>query len=153
MFQPVTTAIHKWRRFVLRLWDRQLWHLGGLLLWLCAHSSLRFLPDPYPSIATVQQWQLQAQAMVSQHTLISRHLEAANSAGAFTAQNLIEMSRFRDRVGWSQAFLEDSLLSGFLAVKAMRGQKYDSRKKRWPKPSDKLRKTLLLGLEKMLLAN
>lgn len=145
MFQPVTSAIHKWRRFVLRLWDRQLWHLGGLLLWLCAHSSLRFLPYPYPSIATVQQWQLQAQAMVSQHTLISRHLEAANSAGAFTAQNLIEMSRFRDRVGWSQAFLEDSLLSGFLAVKAMRGQKYQLKKEAMAEAQRQAQKDIAAG--------
>ena len=117
-------SLQRWRRFLLRLWDRQIWHLRGLVLWLCSRSYLRFVPYPYPSVSTVRQWQLQAQAMVAEHTLISRHLTAANNAGAFTAQNLIEMSKFRDRVGWTQAFLEDSLLSGFLAVKALRGQKY-----------------------------
>lgn len=115
--------LQKWRRFVLRLWDRQQWHFRGLVLWLCARSFLRYLPFPYPSISSVDQWELQAQSMVNHRTLISSHLQAAIRDGAFTASNLIEMSRFRDRCGWKLAFLEDSLLSGFLAIKANKGQK------------------------------
>ena len=121
--QPRDSMLQKWRRFVLRLWDRQQWHFRGLVLWLCARSYLRYLPFPYPSISSTDQWVLQAQSMVGHRTLISGHHQAAVQAGAFTAANLIEMSRFRDRCGWKMAFLEDSLLSGFLALRANKGQK------------------------------
>ena len=61
--------------------------------------------------------------MVGQRILIAGHLQAAVMTGAFTAQNLIEMSRFQKRIGWKLAFLEDSLLSGFLAVQSNRGKR------------------------------
>lgn len=114
-------AIYRWRRFILRLQDRAQWHVHGLLLWLVSRSYLRFLPYPYPSITSVEAWKDQAKNMVSQLTLSAHAFNMAAQTGRFTAQNLSELCRFRDRVGWRHAFLEDSLLTGFLVARGMKG--------------------------------
>lgn len=67
-------APYRWRRFVLRLVDRVIWHWHGLLLWLVQRPSLRYLPYPYPAVATVKDWLLQAEAMTHGSALSSRHL-------------------------------------------------------------------------------
>ena len=43
-------APYRWRRFVLRLVDRVIWHWHGLLLWLVQRPFLRYLPYPYPAV-------------------------------------------------------------------------------------------------------
>ena len=90
-------------------------------LWLLQRSYLRFLPCPYPSIASVEDWKFQAKTMADQLVMVPDHWRRARDMDLFTSQNLLEMSRFRDRVGWKFAFMEDSILSGLMAVKATRG--------------------------------
>lgn len=36
---------------------------------------------------------------------------------------MIELQKFRDPIGWKMAFVGDSLLSGFLLTRVMKGQK------------------------------
>ena len=115
-------APYRWRRFVLRLVDRVIWHWHGLLLWLVQRPFLRYLPYPYPAVATVKDWLLQAEAMTHGSALSSRHLLRGQANGAFTAANLVAMSRFRDRVGWQAAFLEDGVMQGLLLARGRRGQ-------------------------------
>lgn len=114
-------AIPRWRRFIMRLVDRYMWHARSLLLWLVQRSSLRFLPFPYPSISTVEDWEYQARTMAEQLVVVPRHTYLATKNKAFTSKNLLEMSRFRDRVGWRFAFMGDSVLSGLMALKASCG--------------------------------
>ena len=49
-------------------------------------------------------------------------LSARLEAGAYNANNLALMSRFRNRVGWNLAFLEDNLMQGLLLGRGKRGQ-------------------------------
>lgn len=51
-----------------------------------------------------------------------RRLKRAVQLGAFAATNLALMARFRDRVGWKMAFLEDNLMEGILVGRGKRGQ-------------------------------
>ena len=81
------------------------------------------MPFPYPSVNAVETWKLQAKAMVENAVLPSAHHVKALQAGAYTATNLLALQRFRDRIGWRMAFLEDSLLSTFLLTRTMRGQR------------------------------
>lgn len=113
---------YRWRRMVLRLMDQVAWRWRGLLLWLVRHSFLRYLPFPYPAIANVKDWMLQADAMTHGQALSCRHLKRAQFNGAFTATNLGIMTRFRDRVGWETAFLEDGVVQGLLISRSRRGQ-------------------------------
>lgn len=112
----------RWLRFVLRLLDRQRWHWHGLLLWLLQRAYLRFLPFPYPSISSVDQWKSQAQSMMESGAFFQPHYNKGFQLGRYTAANLREMSFFRDRVGWKDAFLEDGMLTGLLAARGVRGQ-------------------------------
>lgn len=112
-------APYRWRRFIMRLTGRYMWYDERLLLWLLQRAYLRFLPFPYPSISTVEDWKYQARTMAEQPVTVPRHIGLAFERNAFTAQNLLEMSRFRDRVGWRFAFMEDSVLSGLMALKAL----------------------------------
>jgi hypothetical protein len=114
-------AVYRWRRFIMRLLGRYAWHAQSLQLWLLQRSYLRFLPCPYPSIASVEDWKFQAKTMADQLVMVPDHWRRARDMDLFTSQNLLEMSRFRDRVGWKFAFMEDSILSGLMAVKATRG--------------------------------
>jgi hypothetical protein len=84
---------------------------------------LRYLPFPYPSVSTVQAWILQGETMVAQQVLPACHHGEALKLQRYTAKNLIELQRFRDRIGWRMAFVEDSLLSGFLLTRTMKSQK------------------------------
>ena len=54
----------RWRRFALRLVARYDWNREGLRLWLVRHPGLRWLPFPYPSVASPDAWRSQATAMV-----------------------------------------------------------------------------------------
>ena len=114
---------YRWNRFALRLMSRNVWHAQSILIQFASRSHLRFLPFPYPSIGSVEQWLLQAQSMVNMNTLSRRHHHLALEAGSFTAENLIELGRLRDRCGWKTAFLEDGLLAGFIAARAQKGQR------------------------------
>lgn len=114
-------AIPRWRRFIMRLVGRFMWRAESLQLWLLQRSHLRFLPWPYPSISSVEDWKYQSKTMADQLVLVPRHHELALHREAFTSQNLLELSRFRDRVGWKFAFMEDEVLSGLMALKSGRG--------------------------------
>ena len=46
----------RWSRMLLKFVRRREWRYRGLLLWLVARPSLRFLPFPWPSCHTVQQY-------------------------------------------------------------------------------------------------
>lgn len=61
--------------------------------------------------------------MVSQQVLPASHHRAALEASHYIAKNLIELQKFRDPIGWKMAFVGDSLLSGFLLTRVMKGQK------------------------------
>ncbi|CAK9089067.1 unnamed protein product [Durusdinium trenchii] len=111
----------KWKRFLTRLHARLLWHVQGICLWLCRRPWLRYTPFPYPSIHSIQQWQLQAQQMVSNGSMSRCHLQRAQSHGAFTAGNLKEVMWLRDRLGWQTFFAEDPMLQGMLAAKSAKG--------------------------------
>ncbi|CAE7402794.1 dnaJ, partial [Symbiodinium sp. KB8] len=108
----------RWRRMVLRAVARYDWSREGLRLWLIKQPSLRWLPFPYPSVASVEQWRLQAAAMVEQRVMPRQWLAKAS----FTQGNLSSMSWFRSRVGLRFAFLEDPILAGMLASKNQPGR-------------------------------
>lgn len=112
----------RWNRLMLRLLERNNWHFQGLLLWLHARSGLRYLPFPYPSVSSPAQWKLQAEAMVSQGALPMYHFKKAVALNRFTAGNLKELALYRNRLGLKLSFLEDRVLEGMLAAKAMKGQ-------------------------------
>ena len=117
----VQQSFQRWRRLCLRVVDRARWHVQGLLLWLLQRPYLRYVPFPYPSIKTIDQWKLQAEQMVSGRVLSRKHLERAKNKQAFTAKSLQELTWFRNRVGLQVAFMEDVLLSGMLAARSNRG--------------------------------
>ncbi|CAK9043510.1 unnamed protein product [Durusdinium trenchii] len=114
---------YRWNRFALRLMSRNAWHAQSILIQFASRSHLRFLPFPYPSVGSVEQWLLQAQSMVNMNTLNRRRHHLALEAGSYTAENLMELGRLRDRCGWKTAFLEDGLLAGFIAARAQKGQR------------------------------
>lgn len=114
-------ATGTWRRMVVRLRVRLLWHVQGIALWLCRRPWLRYLPLPYPSISLGRQWQLQAQQMVTNGALPQKHFQKALHAEAFTASNLKDCMWLRDRLGWKLAFTEDPMLLGMLAAKSSKG--------------------------------
>ena len=68
-------------------------------------------------LASVEDWKFQAKTMAEQYVMVPAHWHC----GAFTSQNLLELAKFRDRVGWKFVFMEDSILSGLMAAKASRG--------------------------------
>ena len=111
----------QWRRIIIRLRARLLWHVHGICLWLCRRPWLRFTPFPYPSISSIMQWQLQAQQMVSNGAMSRRHHQRALQCQAYTAGNLKEAMWLRDRLGWQTSFVEDPMLQGMLAARSSKG--------------------------------
>ena len=105
----------------MRLIGRYAWHAQSLQVWLLQRCYLWFLPFPYPSIASVEDWKFQAKTMADQLVMVPYHWQRARDNGAFTSQNLLELSKFRDRVGWKFAFMKSCILSGLMAAKASRG--------------------------------
>ena len=113
-------ALCRWRRLIMRLIGRYAWHAQSLQVWLLQQCYLWFLPFPYPSIASVEDWKFQAKTMADQLVMVPYHWQRARNNGAFTSQNLLELSKFRDRVGWKFAFMKSCILSGLMAAKASR---------------------------------
>ena len=113
---------HKWARMVRRLLSRALWHAWGLLLWLVQRPALRFLPFPYPATTSIMLYEKQVRDMMRNRILSQRHGNFCLIENLCTAQNLQELSQFRNRVGWKVAFLEDPLLDGMLAARSSKGQ-------------------------------
>ena len=111
----------RFNRLLVRMLLRSRWHVQGLLLWLLQRPYLRYVPYPYPSVKTVEQWQLQADQMAVAKSASRRHVTRALQLKAFTAKNLQELTWLRGRVGLRQAFLEDTMLTGMLAARAQRG--------------------------------
>lgn len=111
----------RWGRFVSRLQARALWHIRGVLLWLLQRPGLRYVPMPYPSVASPSQWKLQAEGMVKNKCLPLRHHHMALGLEHYTMKNLADGIFLRNRMGLSLAFLEDPLLAGMLAAKGVRG--------------------------------
>ena len=101
----------------LRALGRYDWSREGLRLWLIKQPGLRWLPF-YPSVSSVQQWRLQAAAMVEQKVMPARWVTKAD----FTAGNLSSLTWFRSRVGLRFAFLEDPIVTGMLAAKPQPGR-------------------------------
>ena len=111
---------NQWNRLVLRLFDRRKWHAHGILCWFLRRSFLRYVPFPYPSVATPEQWQLQAEQMVQNRSLSRAHWQRAIKMNAFNGTNLKELHYIRGKVGLEWAFVEDSLLTGLLAARTSR---------------------------------
>ena len=114
-------AVQAFRRFVLRLIERSLWHVRGVLLWLLRRPQLRFVPLPYPNVLTVEQWKLQAESMTRSRALPKRHVEKALGNGAFNNGNLRDAAWLRKRLGLRQSFLEDPMVVGMLAAQTRPG--------------------------------
>eukprot|EP00435_Cladocopium_sp_Y103_P020437 s757_g5.t1 len=93
----------------------------GLLLWLLQRPTLRWVPMPYPSVSSIEQWKAQADNMVINGSLAKRHMTRALQVGAFNAQNLKDATHLRNRLGFEMAFMEDPLLAGMLAARSARG--------------------------------
>ncbi|CAE7273095.1 tenm3 [Symbiodinium sp. KB8] len=108
----------RWRRMFLRAVARYDWSREGVRLWLVKQPGLRWLPFPYPSVSSVEQWRLQAAAMVEQRTMPGRWLSKA----VFNQQNLASMAWLRSRVGLRFAFLEDPIVAGMMAARSQPGR-------------------------------
>ena len=123
-------VLSTWRRMCLRLFDRARWHVHGLLLWLLQRPSLRYVPFPYPSVKTVDQWNLQADQMVLSRAASHRHVLRARQARAFTAKNLQDLiwllfgGWFADRNACSSLSTRDNQPSskGCIGRSSQRGQ-------------------------------
>lgn len=92
-----------------------------MLLWLLQRPYLRYVPFPYPSVNTVQQWLLQSDQMVESKALPKRHANRAKKDGTFTMANLAELSWLRNRLGLRLAFVEDPMVIGMMAARQMKG--------------------------------
>ena len=120
--RSATAVAERWGRIMIRAATRARWHALGLLLWLVQRPMLRFLPFPYPSTTTPEQWQKQISDMMKGRIWPIKHGNYALAHNLCTAQSLQECSQFRNRVGWKLAFLEDPLLDGMIAAHYMKGQ-------------------------------
>eukprot|EP00435_Cladocopium_sp_Y103_P055988 s1252_g18.t1 len=80
---------------------------------ICA--SCRFLPFPYASIASVEDWKLQAKTMADKLVVVPYHWLRARDSGASHARTL-ELPK-----GWKFAFMGGCILGGLMAVKASHG--------------------------------
>ena len=89
-----------WTRLVQRLVGRTKWHWKGLLWWLVRRPELRGLRFPYPATETVSECAAQ---------------NGGREISAATLEILIEL---RNKMGFSEAFLEDEQLSWALSVTA-----------------------------------
>ena len=103
----------RWKRMVLRALSRFAWSRESVHLWLLKHPELRFLPIPYPSVASVGQWQLQAFAMAENGAYPRKWL----GRGLYMQGTLAAVTWVRSRVGLTFAFLEDLMLTGMLAAR------------------------------------
>lgn len=106
---------------MLRLIDRARWHVHGMLLWLLQRPYLRYLPVPYPSVTTLEQWKLQCGQMVASRSWSSAWIKKGHAAKQFTVSNLAELAGFRSRQGLHWTFLEDPLLQGMMAARQTKG--------------------------------
>ena len=79
---------------------------------------------------------------MSRGALPRKHYQLALHDKKFTAQNLLELQKFRDRMGWQRAFLEDVLLEGFLAARSSRGQKQQLKEMAIQEMKDKVAKEI-----------
>ncbi|CAE7790137.1 Mfsd6 [Symbiodinium sp. CCMP2592] len=117
-------VIQRYRRLCLRVLGRNMWHFGGLLLWLLQRPSLRYVPLPYGSVRSPVQWKEQAEAMVKNGAWPRRHFRRAVMENLFENLELLKDGAYlRDRLGIRLAFLEDPMLDGMLAAKATKGTK------------------------------
>ncbi|CAE7211399.1 ABCB25 [Symbiodinium natans] len=108
----------RWRRMMLRAVARFDWSREGLRLWCVKHPELRWLPFPYPSVSSVEQWRLQVDGMVANGCYPRKWL----GRGVFSQGTLASLTWFRSRVGLKFAFLEDPVLSGMLAARWQPGR-------------------------------
>lgn len=94
-----------------------------LLLWLLQRPQLRYAPFPYPSVSHVKQWEDQAVSMTLQKpkAITHFHWQRGRVNKVYTTKNLLELGQIRNRVGFQFAFMEDVLLQGTLAARAMKG--------------------------------
>ena len=115
---PGILAGDRWRRMLLRSLARFDWSREGVRLWCVKHPELRWLPFPYPSVSSVEQWRLQLDGMVASGCYPKRWV----GRGRFTSTTLASMSWLRGRVGLKFAFLEDPVLSGMLASRQQPGR-------------------------------
>ena len=112
----------RWRRMLLKAQHRAMWHIQGLLLWLVQRPGLRFLPWPYPSVKSCEEWQAQLEVMRADSIWPRRHLRLA--ASRMTLSRLGECLHLRDRVGFKLAFLEDGRMFSMVGnLSGFRGQK------------------------------
>lgn len=118
------TSEIRWGRLLRRLVLRAAWHIQGLLLWLLQRPALRWVPLPYPAVGDLTAWQDQAETMVANRCLPRRHVTRARQVGAFNAQNLVDATHLRNRMGFQLAFLEDPMLMGMLAARASKGMSH-----------------------------
>ena len=99
------SKLMRWRRMMLRLIDRTRWHVHGMLLWLLQRPYLRYLPVPYPSVTTLEQWKLQCGQMVASRSWSPAWIKKGHAAKQFTVSNLSEVAGFRSRQGLHWNFL------------------------------------------------
>ena len=108
----------RWRRMLLRALARFDWSREGVRLWYVKHPELRWLPFPYPSVSSAEQWQLQVQSMVRSGCYPHRWV----GRGTYSQAHLSSMTWFRNRVGLKFAFVEDPVLIGMLAARRPAGR-------------------------------
>ncbi|CAK9100569.1 Alpha-galactosidase (Melibiase) [Durusdinium trenchii] len=118
---PMSLSISRWRRMLLRLRERFLWAVKGVLLWALPRPYLRYLPLPYPSSGTPDLWLRQGQQQVADGHASKRHLDMAYTMDRFVYKNLVECMHWRDRLGMMTAFCEDPVLTGMIHAKAAKG--------------------------------
>ena len=107
---------------MLRSQERSVWAAKGLLLWLLLRKPwLRFLPLPYPSTTTLQQWKEQALRQAMDGVIPKQHLKKAELAQTFNMQSLGDCSHLRDRLGLAVSFMEDPKVEGMLCGRAVKG--------------------------------
>ena len=106
---------------MLRSQERSLWAAKGLLLWLHRKPWLRYLPLPFPSTTTLQQWKEQALKQAMDGIFPKQHFKKAELAQSFNMQNLGDCSHLRDRLGLATSFMEDPKVEGMLCGRAMKG--------------------------------
>ena len=64
---------------LLRVQQRAMWHLQGIVLWLVQRPGLRFLPFPYPSVRSCADWAQQVESMKTDSIWPRRHLRLAGA--------------------------------------------------------------------------
>ena len=106
-----------WTRLVVRA----VWHMQGVWLWLLQRPGLRWLPPPYPSVGSPEQWRMQAESIVANRAFPRRHYRKALQLQLFSPANLAECCFLRNRMGLELSFLEDPLLMGMMACRAAKG--------------------------------